>query len=338
MRLINTQSLELEEFFGSIIPKYAILSHTWGMEEVTFQDWNDRSFAAKKTGYKKILDACRQARRDGLDYLWVDTNFIRIDKKSSAEISEAINSMFAWYSNSERCYVYLADFARRAPYQKETALFAKTAPFFGMEQLHQCKWFTREFRNELSEITGINVKYFFTRRGIFAAAVSEKILWLALRKTTRDEDLAYCMLGIFEINMPLLYGEGRRAFLRLQEEIIRISNDQTIFCWSYLDSDLPDTRGSVLAPHPSAFHAGAQYMPDPFHETDYSLTNNGISVTLPAVKLNQGYSVVLLSVVKGDSVQYHLPTIDGTEGDGSILAYISAENLNAHLKIISAKL
>lgn len=105
--LIETESLELEYFAGDDIPDYAILSHTWEDGEVTFQDWQDFRKASKKTGFAKIKSACAQTRADGLDYIWVDTNCI--DKSSSAELSEAINSMFAWYRDSRICYVYLAD-------------------------------------------------------------------------------------------------------------------------------------------------------------------------------------------------------------------------------------
>ena len=92
MRLINVATLELEEFLGAV-PPYAILSHTWGYEEVTFQDWQQNfETASSKKGFTKICLACRMAVQDGFDYLWCDTNCI--DKTSSAELSEAINSMF----------------------------------------------------------------------------------------------------------------------------------------------------------------------------------------------------------------------------------------------------
>jgi len=107
MWLIDTKSLELKYFLGKAIPLYAILSHTWGDGEATFQDWQDLRKASQKTGFAKIKSACAQARADGLDYIWVDTNCI--DKSSSAELSEAINSMFAWYKNAWVCYVFLSD-------------------------------------------------------------------------------------------------------------------------------------------------------------------------------------------------------------------------------------
>ncbi|KAJ4172110.1 hypothetical protein NW754_007708 [Fusarium falciforme] len=98
MRLINVRTMELEEFHGDQVPRYAILSHTWGQGEVTFQDWKDLNLASQKAGFAKILGACQQASEDSLEYLWVDTNCI--DKTSSAELSEAINSMFAWYRDA----------------------------------------------------------------------------------------------------------------------------------------------------------------------------------------------------------------------------------------------
>jgi hypothetical protein len=195
-----------------------------------------------------------------------------IDKTSSAELSEAINSMFAWYRNAERCYVYLADILRNesrltyigdASLQGNLCLYEKSSAYsteyVELDKLRLFRWFTRgwtlqellapsvvtffdsswqivgekrdsRFRQHLSFITGIDVSHLFNSHGISSASISERMSWLAPRKTTRQEDLAYCMLGIFGINMPLLYGEGSRAFLRLQEEIIRISNDQTIFC------------------------------------------------------------------------------------------------------------
>lgn len=103
MRLINVKTYELKEFFTEKAPPYAILSHTWGPEEVTFQDWtrpnDDRSNGGQsikyKAGFQKIMGACCQAKKDNLEWLWCDTNCI--DKSSSAELTEAINSMFAWY-------------------------------------------------------------------------------------------------------------------------------------------------------------------------------------------------------------------------------------------------
>lgn len=99
MRLINVNTKEIEEFLeGDDLPPYAILSHTWGRQEVTFKEWTKlrtRPAVKGKAGFQKIMAACRQARADHLEWFWCDTNCI--DKRSSTELSEAISSMFAWY-------------------------------------------------------------------------------------------------------------------------------------------------------------------------------------------------------------------------------------------------
>src|ERR1700712_2857061 len=108
MRLINCSTLQLEEFLGKNIPPYSILSHTWGEEEISFAEFSSRqSPSQSKEGYQKISSARHQALRDELQYLWVDT--CCIDKSSSAELSEAINSMYKWYERSAVCYTYLSD-------------------------------------------------------------------------------------------------------------------------------------------------------------------------------------------------------------------------------------
>jgi hypothetical protein len=111
MRLLSVENdgLSLKEFWHRKIPEYAILSHTWGNDEVSFQDiesGNQKSYMSRE-GYRKIKYGCRQARLDGIKWIWIDT--ICIDKTSSAELSEAINSMFRWYQNAKVCYAYLVD-------------------------------------------------------------------------------------------------------------------------------------------------------------------------------------------------------------------------------------
>lgn len=125
MRLINTSTGLFEEFIGSNIPKYAILSHTWEEEEVSFQDFYEPN-VSKRKGYAKIMKTCEIARTSGIDYAWVDT--CCIDKKSSAELTEAINSMFKWYQRAEICYVYLCDISVSRPMKKD---------------LEKARWFTR---------------------------------------------------------------------------------------------------------------------------------------------------------------------------------------------------
>ncbi|KAI0547713.1 HET-domain-containing protein [Xylaria curta] len=309
MRLINTHTLDLEEFYGTEIPKYAILSHTWlRREEVTFQEWlrrdTDTSIQAK-SGYTKILASCRIARDSSLEWLWVDTNCI--DKTSSAELAEAINSMYEWYRGSEICFAYLSDVSARAgekndpEFKKEFSRSRWWTRGWTLQELlapDRVLFFTREWKSidnrkalasDIGLITGISKEY-LSRGGTFPqrAYASEKMPWLSKRETTRIEDMAYCMLGLFDINMPLLYGEGRKAFWRLQEEIIRASSDHTIFCWTWTNT-VPETWVSMLAPWPDTFVNSSGFVAvstsDGYESvpTPYSITNVGLSIKLPAI-------------------------------------------------------
>jgi hypothetical protein len=331
MRLINVRTLALQEFFGDAIPPYAILSHTWNGEEVTYQDWQDLEAASKKAGYRKIKGACQLAEGHGYDWLWVDTNCI--DKSSSAELSEAINSMFQWYQKAGRCYAYLIDVESSAESIGEDRMAI---------QLRKSRWFTRGWTLQellapnyltfyaadwtklgskdsslisiISSVTGIDVPYLTVGPGIPDASVAKKMSWLAKRKTTRVEDMAYCMLGLFDINMPLLYGEGMKAFTRLQEEIIRVSNDHTIFCWSWNHS-VPRGWVSFLAPAPNVYERSGDFVlagrteelamysitnADRTEELSiYSMTNAGLSIRVPILRSWKFDAAVLNVRVQG---------------------------------------
>jgi hypothetical protein len=225
------------------IPPYAILSHTWGKddEEITFGDLAKGS-GKLKIGYKKIQFCGEQAVRDGLRHFWVDT--CCIDKSNNAELSEAINSMFRWYHNATRCYVYLADVSINSHGPNFSPLFQSWEPAF-----RRSRWFTRgwtlqeliaplsvEFfssewkrlgdKNSLEylvhEITGISVQA-LQGYPLSGFSVKERISWAKPRETKRVEDEAYSLLGIFNTHMPPLYGEGKKsAFRRLREEVFKI--------------------------------------------------------------------------------------------------------------------
>lgn len=305
MRLIHTQTFDFEEFYGTNIPQYAIISHTWGDEEITYQEWtqwraNHEHDITRRQGFLKIKNACKQARLDSLDWIWVDTNCI--DKSSSAELTEAINSMFAWYCNSSICYAFLADVPPLNPNDLES-----------FQGFRRSRWFTRgwtlqellappnlKFYDEewsliddrsgsiilkvIHEVTGIDEPYLTGRDALATASIAKRMSWLSKRTTTRIEDLAYCMLGIFDINMPLLYGEGSAAFTRLQREIIQVSDDHSIFCWHWNQS-VPDEWVSMLAPSPRAFQDCGKYMQRILfrNAAPYSMTNIGLSMSLPVM-------------------------------------------------------
>ena len=315
MRLIDTETLELHEFWGDAIPEYAILSHTWEEGEVTFQDWRNLSTEdkMKKRGYFKVGMACRQAQKHCLKYLWVDTNCI--DKSSSAELSEAINSMFSWYQNASVCYVYLSD-VKSMPNEWHSMTDDYVKRFYQsmtddyVKHFCQSKWLTRGWtlqellaptamtffsqdwsqiasrsllEEAISKTTRISIQYLQGDGQYKYASIAQKMSWIARRSTTRIEDMAYCMLGIFDINMPLLYGEEPKSFTRLQEEIIRTSNDQTIFCWTWIDS-VPPNWTSLLAPCPQAFKYSENFVTTPLVlrgiKHTYKMTNAGLSINL----------------------------------------------------------
>jgi hypothetical protein len=239
LRLEDDGELSLIEFVGDDFPSYAVLSHTWGSddEEVTFNDLVNGA-GKSKPGYHKVRFCGKQAANDGLQFFWVDT--CCIDKSSSTELSEAINSMFCWYRNAARCYVYLSDvsvgtssrndeFSRRwKPAFKKSRWFTRgwtlqelIAPvlveFFSVEGERLGDKDSLE--KTLHETTGIAIQ---ALRGspLSYFSTDERMLWAAKRQTKCEEDAAYSLLGIFNIYMPLIYGEGRqKALSRLFKEI-----------------------------------------------------------------------------------------------------------------------
>ena len=317
MRLLHTTELRFEEFFDDQIPPYAILSHRWGPDEVSYQDF----LAGRKmdgAGYKKIRQACNIAAAGGHQvrsdpglvsmpsiWIWIDT--CCIDKASSAEISEAINSMYRWYSKSQFCYVLLHDVT--ASYDRE-----KTRSEFIRSEWFDRGWTLQELLapwrvifldkdgvelgnkitliEEISKTTGIAKQYLESwQASQNQVTIAEKMMWARKRKTSRIEDKAYCLLGLFNINMPLLYGEGNKAFRRLQLEILKSSDDESIFAWDFVDNEgtaVPFTSGrstGVLAVEPLSFvplPQGTEFqLVIRTYRAPYSVTNKGLEFRVP---------------------------------------------------------
>ncbi|KAB8264580.1 ankyrin repeat-containing domain protein [Aspergillus pseudonomiae] len=288
MRLLNTTPSDtgnfiIEEFFGEP-PPYAILSHTWHEMEVTFQDITNG--VIDKKGFKKVKDCCTFARADGYGYAWIDT--CCIDKTSSAELSESLNSMYRWYQEAEVCYAYLADvpskpFAESRWFKRGWTLQELIAPSTVVFLDHEWNELgTREsLRDALSEITSIPAGILMGEDDVETASVAQRMSWAARRETTRIEDRAYCLMGIFGINMPPIYGEGKNAFIRLQEEIMKILDDHSIFAWRS-DSE-EENHGGLLATSPDAFRESANVVPyNPFATIEGPLTvsSKGIHLEL----------------------------------------------------------
>ncbi|KAL8787367.1 MAG: hypothetical protein Q9213_002250 [Squamulea squamosa] len=275
MHLINVKGLKLKEFRANV-PRYAVLSHVWGSieDEVSFETLQAAApihnpagsdvMSAHSYGMSKIIGCRSNAMKDPykLDYIWVDT--CCIDKKSSTELSEAINSMFDWYAEAAVCFTYLFDVTSTT----ENSNFH--------DQVRRSKWFTRgwtlqellapakvvffnqnwvkigdksDLKNDIQAATKIAANHLDNFR---TASVATKMSWASMRQTTRVEDRAYSLFGIFDVSMHLAYGEREKAFKRLQLLLIEKINDESIFAWTS-----PQDLSGVLAPSPECFRDSA---------------------------------------------------------------------------------
>jgi ankyrin repeat protein len=264
MRLINVQSLNLETFFGDQIPPYAILSHRWGAdrEEVSYHDIEIGNLKARGNGSKKLEGCCNQAKKDGLGYAWIDT--CCIDRTNSVELGEAINSMFRWYKEASICYVYLSDVPSEDNFSDQGSKFFSSRWFrrgWTLQELLAPKnlrfydqtWASigtkKEMSGEVETITGIPRRFLLGWEELHEASVAQRMSWAAKRDTTRKEDIAYCLLGIFRISMPIIYGgDGDYAFSRLQEEIMKKMGDDSILAWGLsLSGSIPSESADVVS-------------------------------------------------------------------------------------------
>jgi hypothetical protein len=306
MRLLNAATLDFKFFNDDELPPYSILSHTWGSEEVCYQELeyvqkrlsltrelhenavyvaaleaaaaleglDSAEFIRQRAGYRKIEQTARLARESGLDWFWVDT--CCIDKSSSAELQEAINSMYRWYKISTRCVVVLEDVElHQNSMEQPTSVLTKDELTV---ILCKSRWITRGWTLQellapstitfydahwkeittkatsitiLSDVTRIP-EYVLVTGDLSRNSIAQKMSWAAKRTTSRVEDVAYSLLGLFDIHMPMLYGERQNAFLRLQEEIIRKSPDDSIFAWTAENGSCSTYRG-LFARSPSEF-------------------------------------------------------------------------------------
>ncbi|KAK0631301.1 hypothetical protein B0T14DRAFT_501467 [Immersiella caudata] len=277
-----------------------------------------------KPGFMKISLACGQAEREGLQYIWVDT--CCIDKTSTAEVSLALNSMYSWYASAAVCYAFLDDVqhgGHRGGYRIWKDDFADSKWFkrgWTLQELlapRKVVFFGKGWKElgtkaklgrTIEKATGIARRTLLEPGLVSRASVAKRMSWASARKTTLPEDMAYCLMGIFGVHISPLYGEGaEHAFLRLQEEILRRSDDMSLLAWGILnqedrpvihhttqetfdsDNDSLNATLPVLATSPADFAGMGAVICAPLPVTtptaDFALTNKGLHINLPLLQV-----------------------------------------------------
>ena len=280
MRLLHTSTYQLHNHRGTP-PDYAILSHRWCSDgEITLSELDSSDLLddfVTTPQLEKIREACREAARQGIEWIWIDS--CCIDKTNSEELARSIRSMFQWYRSAEVCYTYLQDVdmekfdgnilcnERGKPsewFSRGWTLQELLAPrkmlFFDMN------WHIIGDRYDLAlpveAITRISSNYLRGEADFRTASIATRMSWLADRKTQEPEDMAYGMLGILNVSLVPMYGEGHGAWMRLQRELLDTRPDESLFAWTALPGTLPHHGNSstwaadewgLLAPHPTCF-------------------------------------------------------------------------------------
>ncbi|KAK4894571.1 hypothetical protein LTR27_007212 [Elasticomyces elasticus] len=277
MRLLNTLTFTLEYYEDdNLVPEYAIFSHKW------YPSGN----APHKKGFAKVQGLCAIAAAKGHRFVWVDA--CCIDKTNDAELSKSINSMFRWYQSAAECIAFLGDVGGDNGRYLEHSIWFKRgwtlqeliAPrnmtFY--DQHWNCLGTKHDLLEPLSNITRIPRSVLSHVRHFSSCSIAQRMSWASDRETRDVEDEAYSLMGLFDISLKLIYGEGQKAFIKLQRELIASSADQSIFSWK-LDSRTHRVGSSLLAPSPRAFAECGGIIPTSV-QRPCSLTNIGLSIQL----------------------------------------------------------
>lgn len=315
MRFINTTSLKFHEMSDLELHKlkdgYSILSHrwTWGDDEIVYVDVLSMNSDVKaKDGYAKFTGACALAKRLGYDFLWIDT--CCINKTDSVEIGEAINSMYRWYSMAKVCIAYLQDVTSAAQIKEsewfnrgwtlQELIAPKTVRFYDRSWNHLGD--KASLNDVLIRRTGIPNDVLKNTKPPQAYSIAQRMSWAAKRTTKRLEDRAYSLMGLFDVNMPMIYGERERAFIRLQEQIISKSTDESIFVWDLdiLEDSTRDTKHvhcGLLATSPACFARCGDVIRSG-RSRGFRINQFGLSISLPATLYTLGTYQAPLNVTK----------------------------------------
>lgn len=319
MRLLDTTDFVLqdhhkikEDLEVHDVP-FAILSHRWLPDEITFEDiptlgsLRGRRNFPKEPSLRKIEGFCRAASSKYYKYVWLDT--CCINQRDPVELSTAINSMYRWYKSAEVCFVYLHDYVHSSDgkfidgmssvwFERGWTLQELIAP--QAVEFFDKNWKrigTREdpiLQDSLSRRTGISRSILSHKREVGSMSVATRMSWFRDRTTKVPEDSAYCLMGLFGVNMPTLYGEGmEKAFRRLQEEIMKYSDDHSLFAWK--DPSPTSVRSGLLARSPRCFEGTGKYvhMPNRQNNAPFSMTNKGLSIDLYIMNFHDKYIATL---------------------------------------------
>lgn len=244
MRLLNTESFELRDSTDPP-PLYSVFSHAHGSNDIGFEDFRYPEILPLKAGFHRLWQACSRARDHGSKWLWADT--ICIDRSSSAAVSDALNSLSRIYQECTFSLIYLEDLVPSEYMHK------------GLErQLASCAWFRNvwvlpqlifpkdsfiydrdwteigtkaSLAPQISVITSIEQSVLVNPAALGECSIAKRISWAAKLDAYRTEDRSFALLGVLGVQMPIIYGEGHKAFLRLQEEILRDTSDFSLFAW-----------------------------------------------------------------------------------------------------------
>jgi hypothetical protein len=211
--------------------------------------------------------------------------------------------MYRWYQKAHVCYVYLSDVESGRYWERQfrdSRWFTRGWTLQELIAPSAVKFFDKEWQylgdieglsHMISQITRIDWRLLLHTASLEDFCVAQRMSWAACRRTTRIEDRAYSLVGIFNVHLPTLYGEGDTAFLRLQEQIMLRSTDHSIFAWGHgisaTNSPVASRRrfSELLASSPDDFAKGSEIVlthgspPIPF-----SMTNRGLRITLPTLQ------------------------------------------------------
>ncbi|KAJ9661385.1 hypothetical protein H2198_001953 [Neophaeococcomyces mojaviensis] len=304
IRLVDTGTLALHEVEDSDQPDYTymILSHRWsGTGEVSYDDLSSSHFDLSTPRFKKLVGFCSPARSHGYRYVWVDT--CCINKNSTVDVQQAINSMYRWYKESKVCVAYLEDVGPgRKPFSAsewfergwtlQELIAPKTVWFYNhdWESIGE----KTDLVTVLSNVTGIPAGVLSGDISPQSCSVAQRMSWVAKRKTKRIEDRAYGLVGLFDVSLQSIYGEREKAFRQLQEQIVkRYNDDHSIFAWR-MEND--EEYSGLFAPSPDSFY-NSRYVVAQMGSPEFLHDNRGISLELPTRPFRMETYIAMLSVI-----------------------------------------